>query len=205
MRRTFWQFSAAILVAGPWIVSCSPTTRFTDIWVDPGSGKFTAQKVLVSMITNDENMRRVAEDELCSKMTKRQGIPSYTLFTPDQLKDIEYAKTKVKELGIEGAVTMRIVGVEEKTTYVPGSYVSAPYDPRPYWGYYSYGYGVVYEPGYTETNKYVLVETNIYNITTEKLVWSGRSETMNPESVRGMIDEIAAEAAIVLKEQGKID
>jgi len=186
--------------------ACGSSTQFTDIWKAPDISTIHGQKVLAVVITPNETMRRVGEEELVRNMPNVQAVASYTILDKDQVRDIEAAKAKVKDMGFDLAVTMRPVGTEEKTTYVPGSYVSAPYGAYygSYWGYSAYAWPAVYEPGYMETTKYVHVETNIYSITDDKLLWSGRSNTADPGSAESLVRDTAQEAKAVLIQQGLI-
>jgi hypothetical protein len=63
---------------------------------------------------------------------------------------------------------------------------------------------VVYQSGSTDITQSVRVETNIYSVTEERLLWSGISETLDPKSIRTMVDEIAGEAAAILRDEGLI-
>ena len=49
-----------------------------------------------------------------------------------------------------------------------------------FYGYWGYGWGAVYDPGYLRTDTVVMVETLIYSVTQDKLVWAGHSKTTNP-------------------------
>ena len=198
-----WAAAAATLA------SCGTSTRFTDMWKDPEVTTLNFQKVAVVAVTADQSMRRVAEDELVATMKakKKDAVASYTLIDPAMAKDVEATKARIKESGCDGAVTMRVVGVDEKTTYVPGSYVTTTAYPPPYYsfgGYYGYAMPTVYEPGYNMTSRYVMVETNIYRLSDDKLVWSGRSETVDPSSAGDIVRSIAKEGALVLNRQFKM-
>jgi len=46
-----------------------------------------------------------------------------------------------------------------------------------WYGYYSMGYSYQSSPGYVEQNQVYRVETNLYNMTTDKLTWSGLTES----------------------------
>lgn len=190
------------------LASCGASTQFTDMWKDPSLTKLDFKKVAVFALTSDMSMRRVVEDELVSHCKKVQAVASYTFLEPgEKSKDVEYVKGKVKEIGCDGAITMRVVGVDDKTTYVPGSYMTSAAYPTPYYsfgGYYGYAAPMVYEPGYNITERYVTVETNIYRISDEKLVWSGRSQTVDPASTTELVRDVAQEGALVLQQQGLI-
>jgi hypothetical protein len=49
-----------------------------------------------------------------------------------------------------------------------------------------------------------MVETLIYSLEQDKLVWAGQSQTTNPEKVGPFIKELVAKAANELKKQGLI-
>jgi hypothetical protein len=46
-----------------------------------------------------------------------------------------------------------------------------------------------------------MVETNVYNVKTGKLVWASRTKTYNPENVRQLIGEIVDQTAAEMKKQ----
>jgi hypothetical protein len=207
MKRSRLIGPLGLLIAAAGLASCSPSTRFTDTWKDPSLTVIDFKKVAVFAITQDYSLRRVAEDELVKSIKKRQAVASYTLIAPEHNQDVEYAKAKVKEAGCDGVITFRILGVDEKTTYVPGSVTTMGAYPAPYYsfgGYYGYAAPMVYEPGYNITEQYVTVETNIYRMSDEKLVWSGRSETVDPSSVTELVRQNAQEGALLLTEKGLI-
>lgn len=193
-------------VVGFGLGSCGSATQFTDIWKAPDVTEIHAKKVLAVCLTADETMRRMGEDELIRGLKNAQGVASYTLLDQNQVRDLDYARQALKEAGFDVAVTMRGVGTDVQQTYVPGNYVSAPYGSYygSYWGYHGYAWPAVYEPGYMQSTKYVLVETCIYSIPQDKLLWSGRSQTADPSSVSALVKEVAGEARKILNSQGLV-
>jgi len=74
----------------------------------------------------------------------------------------------------------RVVDQETVQNYYPPTYstVAAPSAYYGGWyGYYSLGYTYQTSPGYVEENKVFRVETNLYDLKGDKLMWSGLSET----------------------------
>ena len=184
--------------------ACSTTsTTFTDTWKDPEAQRLDFKKILTVVITDEDIIRRSAETRLAKNITKAEAVPSYTFLTRDDLKDVERAKAKVLERGFDGAIVLRIVAVDEEQQYVSGRYVADP--SMSFWGYYGYYWPRVYEPGYAISKQVVIVESKIYSVKDEKMVWSGLSRTIQPESVKRLIDELAEEGGKVLREQGLID
>jgi len=49
-----------------------------------------------------------------------------------------------------------------------------------YYGYYNYYSPQVYSPGYYSVDKTFYLETNAYDLASDKLLWSVQSEARNP-------------------------
>jgi len=153
-------------------------------WRDPTAQKVKFNKIMAIAINGDETMRRSMETAMAQKIPGT--VPSYTVIPQADLRDKEKVRAYVHASGCDGAILMRIVGVEKETTYVPGS--AYPYGNM--YGYYGWGAGYAYDPGYLRTDKLVSVETNVYQVADEKLIWASRSETTSPESVDDLIDSV---------------
>ena len=61
----------------------------------------------------------------------------------------------------------------------------------------------MYDPGYLRTDTIVRVETLIYDLRADKLIWAGMSESTNPDSVESLI-KLTSAAAAEMKKQGLI-
>lgn len=206
--RPVWAKAAAItgLLS---LLSCGTATTFVDTWKDPDAKPMTFSKIIAIAVVQDETNRRIVEDQICKNIRNPnvECVRSWTILPQDKVSDLEYAKGRISAGGYDGAITMRLVGVDEKTRHVTtgyvASYATTPYY-NPFWGYYSYAWPVVYQSGTTDITQMVRVETNIYSVTEEKLLWSGISETADPKSIRTMVDQIAAEAGAILRRDGLI-
>lgn len=190
------------------LLACA-STRFSSSWKAPEAGpmNFQGQKVAALVISPNESTRLGAEGLLARELTARgvEGIPAYNLIPPNESRDKEKAKTLFNAAGVAGVVVMRAAGQQKEYTSTPG-YWSAPYYGS-FWGgggYYGYGWGAVYEPGYLRTDTIVNVETLVYDLKADKLLWAGMSETTNPDKVETLIKELVAAAAAEMKKQGLI-
>jgi hypothetical protein len=67
-------------------------------------------------------------------------------------------------------------------------------------GYWGRGWGTA-SVTLGPTNTIVSVETLVYSLKQNKLLWSGRSKTTNPENVEKMVQELSAATAKELKKQ----
>jgi hypothetical protein len=93
---------------------------------------------------------------------------------------------------VNAVLVVHLVGTEDRDIYHPPrtTYAPARYSYR-YYGYYSSVYDYVYEPGYYTRHKFVKLETNLYDVATETLVWSMQSETIDPDTANSLVESLA--------------
>ena len=127
-----------------------------------------------------------------------QAVPSYTLIPEDGEVPKERLAQAVKESGVDGVLITRLVKVERETKVYPGSY--GP----PYWGmygFYSSAWMGFYDPPQIVTYEVVTSEANLFHAQSEKLIWSGTTETFSPRDMDKYIKEFAAEIVKALAER----
>ena len=179
------------------------STNITNSWVTPDAQPIAFEKTLVVFIHSSEAIRRIAEDRLAQRIGADRAVASHTLISQDEVRDTEAARAKVDAGGFDGAVVMRVIGRDQQLTYQPGMAYPAHYGG--FYSYYGYGWPAVYDPGYLRTDTIVTVETNVYSVADDKLLWSGVSETMNPSDVEKAVDDVADAVARELRRQGLAD
>jgi hypothetical protein len=59
-----------------------------------------------------------------------------------------------------------------------------------------------YLPGYVDVDTFVVVETTIYSVSRDKLVWAAVSETKNPKDLRAFLKDLSAAVVKELHKQG---
>jgi len=189
-----------VILAAVWMTACASTT-IKDSWRDPSVTPQSMQfKKILVVAMMPEASRRVAEDEMVRNIAT-PTVPSYTILSEKELKDVEAAKRKVKEMGFDGAIVMRLVGEEQRVSYVPGSY---PGYYNSFYGYYGYAGGMAYDTGYVTSDTIVNVETNVYSLREDKLLWSGLSETFNPKNQAELVGDVVHATAKKLQKEGLI-
>lgn len=190
--------AAALVAAG-----CA-TTTFTSVWKAPDAPQIvlSGQKVAAVVMTPREGPRRTAEDALARELTKRgaDAVASYTFLSDQDLKDEAAAKAQIQKAGVQGVVVMRVTSQDQSVTYTPSTW-SRGYYPS-FWGYWGYGWGAVYSPGSIRTDTIVNVETLVYSVADDKLLWAGVSGTTNPNQVDAFVTEIVDEAAKEMRKSG---
>jgi len=193
-------------VAALCLAACGSNTTFISSWKAPdvnhisGAGKNIAALV----ISGDASQRRSAEVYLANDLTNRgaHGIAAYTLIGLEN-PSVDYARTRFKEAGVEGVVIMRLVGHDQTVIVDPGGFSGSVYGT--FGSYYSsYGMAVSYSTGSVQTDTQVSIETLIYSLNHDKLIWAGTSRTSNPEGLQSLIIEVADAVAKEAAKQGLI-
>lgn len=186
------------------LVSCS-STSIVNSWKDPSTTLSSNQihKILFIALLKDESYRRQAEDKLV-ELSKGKGIASYAYFKGEVTKDD--MEQRVKTDGIDLVVIMRLADVQKETRYVPSSGdmygYNGMYGYGGYWGGYSYAAPMYYSSGFYTTDKKYLVETNVYSVEQNKLLWAGTTSTMNPTEIDTTTTEIVNAVVENMKKEG---
>jgi len=218
-----------ISLAAVALPGCGPTTTYASSWRSPTAEPLNLKGQLVAAVVmiDDEANRRVAEDTLASEITHygAKGVPMYRILPGHKVEDEATAKAAIEKAHVKGVVVMRPMGVrqEVETTQV---YSGAMYGG--YWGgYYGYGWGnawgapvspyrtshgpqELYPYGgasvgtsetYSTTTEIIMVETLVYSLEQNQLVWAGRSETTDRPKLQVFVIELTG---MVAKELGRM-
>ena len=192
------------LIAAGTLAACSGTrTSIPLSWRNPAFGESTFKKLFVIGVGEDEGARRLFEDTfakaLANEGTSAQAswglLPQSTQLSEEQIRGA------IEGGGFDGVLVSRVLGMQQSEEYVPPSTYSVPTSSHGYYGYYGASYGAVHEPGYFKTNTTFRFETNLYAVAGGGLVWSGQSNTLNPESITDIIDSMTKAVARELKVQ----
>jgi hypothetical protein len=183
------------------LAACSSTldrTKLAATWTEPGATPLHFKHMIVAFTTTDETLRRNVEDKLAAQIPN--STQSYKVMGMKVAQDSTLIRQHLNELGFDGALVMKVANVDAKVTYVPGNYwYGSPYSFGPYWGY---AWGYPYDPGYVNVDQVVSVETQIFSLTTDKLIWAGRSETTNPKSAAKLANAVVDRVVRALHSDG---
>lgn len=192
-RSGIWALCIVTAVA---LAACSTTTTFQSTWRSPDARplRLTGRKVVAVFISRNATFRHRAEEALAREISARgaEGVPAYTVLSDDDVKNQEEARAKFEKLGFSGVVVMRIVGSETQYIYEPGIVWGRPHYHHFWGGYWGWGWGTVWEPAYLTVDKIVKVETLVYSLDLDQLVWAGVSRTVDPQQVDNFIAELSA-------------
>ncbi len=197
----------AVVVAAAALSACA-STRFITTWKSPDAkrlGALTGKKVAAFVMTKNESTRRAGEDALARELTGRGalGIAGYTLIPEIKPNDEAAAKTALAQAGIVGVVALRPLARDKQLTEISTMWAGPYYGG--YWGgYYRYGWASAWGAVDVRTDTIVTVETLVYSLVQNKLLWVGQSETTNPSNVDAFVHELVAESAKRMKQDGVI-
>jgi hypothetical protein len=190
------------LIFGILLISCGSNTSIVHSWKEPNSNltKEKFKKVLVVALIKDEATRRMIEN----KIAARNPI-FHSSFAFLNEKNLDLSKEEriniLNSENFDGAITMRLVSVQKETYYVPGTNTGAYYNNgfSNWYGAYSYNY---YTPGYYNEETSYIVETNIFSLTQNKLIWTGTTKSLNIDDISRTTDEIIEEVIHQMKKDG---
>ena len=194
----------AILLGALGVAGCASTTELTSTWTQPGVTPKPYRNLVVFGVAAKPNVRRAFEDSFVAAL-KARGVKARAgsgLLFDGGLGDVNAVKRAVEQSGADGVIVTHLVGERTQTVHVPTySYVNPSLYGSLY-PYYQRVYGYVTEPGYYATYPVLQLETNLYDVPRQKLVWSARSQTMDPGSEKTTINEVIAAVTRGLAEAG---
>ena len=176
------------------LTACSSTKQSTGVWINKEkiTGKSFSNIFIVVMSDNIEARSRI-ENDLAEAATARgySAVKSIDVMPPslsDNKKPTkEEVVSKVKGTGCDAVFMASLLRKEENVRYVPGTtaYSMMPYYTwsGSYFGYYNNWYPTVSTPGYYQQDKSYFIQSNLYEVATEEIMWSVQSEVFNPSSL----------------------
>jgi hypothetical protein len=203
MRLSTVKLFVYTLFSGFLLVSCAGT-KLTDTWVDKTHMGKPVSNILVIGLTfeGNEDVRKAFEDSFVEHL-KAAGIDAESSmpYLPSP-RDMELKKEEilkvVNKFNNDAVLITHLIGNDTKYRYAGSA---------PIWASSSYSmyYGFAYSNmGYMRSSETIHLSTNLFDVKTEKLIWSGTSKTLNPESYRHMFDALVDEVIKKLQKDGVI-
>lgn len=178
--------------------------RFKSVWRSPDAAQvsFAGQKIAALVITPDDSLRIAGEESLVRELTTRgvQAVASYRIAPKEELQSAERAKVWFEKASVAGVVALRPVSSDTRTVYNPSVWLSPSYSTL--WGYYGHGWGSLYVSGSVDRDTIITVETLIYSVPRNQLLWAAVSETTNPRTLQRFVEDLVKESAKELQKQG---
>ena len=205
-------WAAALLALAAWASASPPRsgTAFIESWKDPDAQPLNlkGEKVVAVVMLQDPKARRRAKDALAKEITKlgAKGVAMYTIapagVTPKEGES--QTRAVVESIGAKGVVVMRPVDVNHRAVQT-----ATPSSNDVYGGYWGGYYGIGWaDPWVTEftpdmhTDLVVTVESFVFSLPQNKMVWTGTTETINPKNAEKFVRTLATDIAKEMKSLG---
>lgn len=182
--------------------SCAGT-KLTYVWKDPRYGGGYLTSVMVVGVSEELARRRLFEEVFARELEKRgiKTVASIKVLGPDTRLTRDAVKAEADRLGVDAVLATRLLSAGKEETYQPPSTSVTPGSSARTIDLYFYAIGGhSHSPGRYSKHFMVRLETNVFDTGSEKLVWTAASTTINPESVREIIDALCAQVMERLKE-----
>lgn len=171
--------------------SCGPTTRTTSSWKAPeiSNNFLQGKKIMVVALLpdNDRELQKQMEEKIVSELSSKglSALSGFDTFGPKYLpQNEEQALKRLNESGADAVLTVVLLDKNRQRDYTPGSVSVRPIGYyRNWYGYYRTVYTRVYNPGYYTTSTTLMWESNLYDLSGNKLLYSTQSETFDPSSI----------------------
>ncbi|WP_455211821.1 hypothetical protein [Kaarinaea lacus] len=174
------------------LVGCASTT-VTGVWSDENYKQTPIQSVMVIGVAENARNRNIFESAMAAEFEKHgvKATPSAKV-----LGDQEITKENVVQAAektqVQAVLVTRLVGTKEEQVYHPPTTYGVP-DPyyRRWDSYYPHMYDYAYSPGYMATYTNVVLETSVFAVKEQSLIWSAASETFEPQNINEEVKKLS--------------
>jgi len=205
---------AIFIIAAAALAACSKTkTSIPQSYRNPGYEQTVFKKLFVIGVAENQESRQAFEDAFAKAITDEGGAAqsSWSVLPQGEQLTEDEIRAAMAAGNFDGVLITRLLSVDKDQEYTPASTYNNPRT-RYYsggggmygygfYGFYGTTYAQVHEPGYFETSTTIRLETNLYSAANDGLVWTGQSDTVDPESIPDARESMTMAVAKKLKEE----
>ena len=166
--------------------------QFVNVWKSPDVARlnFAGKTVAALVITDSQSLQMSGEEALVRELSARgvNGKATYRFVPGPELKSAESAKGWFQRAQVEGVVALRPVSRQTEREYSPVVWSSGYY--QSFWGYYGYGWRDVTVARRSKDTTVVVVETLVFDLARDRLVWAATSQTKDPGSLQEFVKDL---------------
>jgi len=195
-------------------MSCSPTTHISSSWVKPETEPVVFDNIMVmaQVSGNRSYLQKTIEEDVAAQM-REKGYNAASYFdkygprNPDN-NDKQAVMAALKQHGWDAVLTIVLLDTTNRTHFIGFDAVYEPYDQfngrylgyfvKPYYDYLNAPanftmpyYDAKYAPGYYNTDIRYFWETNLYPTSNGDLIYSAKSESLDPGSSDALAEQYA--------------
>jgi len=165
---SFRKLSRLLVVAGFLLSSGCATTNLLSVWKDPAYAGPPRNIMVIGVMAN-KGFAKVFEEEFARQLKKRGvgAVASSAVLPTDTKLDKAVIVAKMQEIGADTVIITSVLDKRE--------IASAPASPRfqrqvEWYGFYTFSYENL-------QSMMASTQTNVYDLKTERLVWTAVSDT----------------------------
>jgi len=185
------------------LFSCSPSSQFTNLYVNDAYKGIQFKKVLVVGMAKEDWKRKVYENEF------RKDLMQHNVQVLTAWQELPKGETISKEVfykyfsdkNIDAVFVVMAAGSKTEETMTSGGasnvYVG-------FYGFYVSSAQYYYAPVTTSEETVVYMKTNIYETTEGNLIWSAKSASYEPQNTGDVIKTVSFNVVSELYQEGYI-
>ena len=147
--------------------------------------------ILIVGVSDDAAMRKLFEETFAKRFSRAgvNAVSSMAIISPEKEMDKDTIKSAAVANSMETVLVTHLAGSGEKKVYQPAA--NGPSRSARYFGnYYPSIYSSARSSGMYKDRKFVKLVSNLYETSTEELVWGGVSESIDPKSAERISDTL---------------
>ena len=173
--------------------SCA-TTKITETWKDVRYRGAPFSDLFVIGVAKEENTRRSFENKFVEKLQAAgvEAVASSSIMESNQKIEKAAILATIEKLDIDAVLVTRLVSLKEEEIRSPSTSEHGRRDDYQgrFYGDYNTAYGYTHQPAQYTTSVRVGLETKLYDVKTEQLIWAATSKTANPKSKTKLFDAV---------------
>jgi len=185
------------------IFSCSPSSQFTNLYVDDAYKGMQIKKVLVVGMAKEEWKRKVYENEFRSQLIKHnvEVLTAWQELPKGETISKETFYKYFSDKNIDAVFVVMAAGSKTETTLSKGGSANVYVG---FYGFYVSSASYYYSPVTTSEESVVYMQTNIYETTDGTLIWSIKSQSFEPQNTGDVIKTVSYNVVSKLAMDGYI-
>jgi hypothetical protein len=198
-----FQVMTALILCALLLESCASTpishTTVLGTWKADNYNRQLSSFMVISL-SDEPGIREKFESIMVGRLKKEglHAMASSDIMAADEEINRGTVKAAMADKDIDGVLVSRLLGVERDAIYVP------PSPDNSLETSFNRAAPIVTSPGYVEHRSVITLQIDLYDTASEHLVWSLRSQTVNPPNVTEVMDRISKDVVKDLRSKGLI-
>ena len=207
----FRMMKAALVGAAAVSIAACGSTTFQSTWKAPDVTSLQIEEgtKMVAMVVSGNQAKRLGfESALVSELNEHglDATAANSIVPADVAQDKDKVRPLIEKSGAAYALVIQVTGQSQQITGTPSMAGAGMWGAPGMWGPGRGGYGWGWGGGGTDirTDTLVGVQTLLYDVKADKLVWAGQSETMNPSKAESFMRDLVSAVGNELQKDGLV-